>query len=467
MLPARSDYGDEGKGLSPLSTNGPVDRKVGLSSAASLSQASRQGSRRTAGVKFSGGLAARAMWVFAGLVASAVSQWILIVLLARMGPSVLGEYALGLAICAPIIGFTGLALRTVVVTDGDPGFDFGDYLCLRVTFAAIALLSIALVAIIVEPDSAAVILLVGIAKTMDSIGEVYSGLLQRHDMMRAVAGGMILNACVTASLAGIILWSLESLPWAVVGSVAGSIVGSILYPVLIVRAFASMVVRRGSPSGAPSRARWRRILKLAHTSLPLGLAVGIASVSVNMPRYFVDAVLGPSALGVFAVAAYAVVGANMCFAAIAQAVMPRMSRLAQRGSLLQLRSMVSRLIGVSILLGMVALLAIVVAGESVINTIYGATYAEDFSVFLTFGAAAAISGPPFFLGCGISALRAFTGQAKVSMATALGTLIASLYLIERWGLVGAGCAVIVAIIVESLAKLIILRRIMASRLELR
>ncbi|MCS7287466.1 MAG: hypothetical protein RMK30_10780, partial [Anaerolineae bacterium] len=59
-------------------------------------------------------LKANFAWTFAGNVVYALSQWGMMVSIAKFGsPEMVGRFALGLAITAPVILFTGLALRPV------------------------------------------------------------------------------------------------------------------------------------------------------------------------------------------------------------------------------------------------------------------------------------------------------------------------------------------------------------------
>ena len=71
-------------------------------------------------------------WTFVGNVVYAGCQWGMLVVLAKLGsPARVGEFALALAVTAPILMFTNLALRAVQATDSRQEYTFGDYLGLR------------------------------------------------------------------------------------------------------------------------------------------------------------------------------------------------------------------------------------------------------------------------------------------------------------------------------------------------
>ena len=86
-------------------------------------------------------------WTFAGNAVYAAGQWALLSLIAKRGGSeMLGQYALALAITAPVAMLSHLNLRAVIATDVAGKHPFGDYLVVRfgatlAGFAAIAVLA--------------------------------------------------------------------------------------------------------------------------------------------------------------------------------------------------------------------------------------------------------------------------------------------------------------------------------------
>ena len=83
-------------------------------------------------------------WTFAGNVVYAGCQWGMLMVLAKLGsPEWSGQFALGLAVTAPIIMLTNLQLRAIQATDARREYRFGHYLALRLATTALALLVIA------------------------------------------------------------------------------------------------------------------------------------------------------------------------------------------------------------------------------------------------------------------------------------------------------------------------------------
>src|SRR5277367_252419 len=71
-------------------------------------------------------------WTLAGNAIYYACQWGMLSVLAKLGnAAVVGRFALGMAITAPVFMFTNLQLRGVQATDSRSEFEFADYFTLR------------------------------------------------------------------------------------------------------------------------------------------------------------------------------------------------------------------------------------------------------------------------------------------------------------------------------------------------
>src|SRR3954453_2324939 len=83
-------------------------------------------------------------WTFAGNVIYAACQWAVLVVIAKLTtPADVGQFALGLAVTAPILIFANQGLRDVQATDAKRSFVFRQYLPYRLASVTLALLIIA------------------------------------------------------------------------------------------------------------------------------------------------------------------------------------------------------------------------------------------------------------------------------------------------------------------------------------
>ncbi|MGC5019695.1 oligosaccharide flippase family protein [Micromonospora sp. DT47] len=412
-------------------------------------------------------------WSMLGLMVAALAQWVVIVLLSRLGtPEMVGQYALGLAVGAPVVLLASLALRTMQVTDTGRDFDFADYLRLRVSGMLVALLLIAVVAALIGSAHAIVVMLVGIAKTLDAIGDIFFGLFQRHEQMRPIGISMISNGLLTVVAMASLLLLTGSIGWAVVGSVIGSAVGSIGYCGWAAKRLGAAELTATIPARAGAReassprkpgVMLRRMGRLAVVAAPLGFASGLVSLSGNLPRYFIEHILGAAALGIFAALAYIVLVANILFAAISQILLPRLTRLYAAGELAVFTTLTLRLVLGTLAFGAVAVAAVIAVGPAVVRFVYGAPYGAHADVLTLLTVAAVFSGAVFFLATALSALRRFGNQLTASLVMVAVAGIAGYVLIPRFGLVGAAWSVVITVGGDSVLKALMLKRALARR----
>ncbi|MGW4462112.1 lipopolysaccharide biosynthesis protein [Micromonospora sp. NPDC004704] len=415
-------------------------------------------------------VAGQISWSLLGILVASLAQWVVIVVLARYGnPAMVGQYALGLAVAAPVLLVASLALRTVQVTDARSRFGFDDYLRLRVLGMVAATVVIAVIAAFVGSGGAVVVVvLVGVAKALDGVGDIYLGLFQRHGRMRSISLSMILNGVATVLAVTTLLLLTGSVAWAVLGSVAGSALGAIGYCVVTARPLRRHAVpvpdddSRGA-DGDARRGAVGRLASLAALALPLGIASGLASFTINLPRYLVGHELGTAALGIFAAIGYVVLAANAIFAAVAQTMLPRMSNLYADGQVTALTRLVNRLVLATLGIGGLAVGVAAMLGRPALDAVYGAEYARHASVLTLLTVVAALSGAVFVVGTALSALHRYGNQFTASVATLLLTVVAAYVLIPRYGLDGAAWTVVLTVAGDGTLKALMLRRALKGR----
>jgi O-antigen/teichoic acid export membrane protein len=394
-----------------------------------------------------------AAWLFAGNAVYALGQWLTLVSIARFGgPEMAGEYGLGLAITAPVVLLAGLALRTVQATDAAHRFSFGDYLGLRLASMAGALAAIAGVAAFLPGAVTAVVILVGLAKCCDGIGDIFHGEFQRSERMAPIGISLAANGILTFLIVTIVLSRQRDLADALWGSVAASVTASILY--------CAIAVRRSRPEGdealvpMPSRPpRAAIMLSLGRFALPLGMASGLTSMNANVPRYVLEAHHGLGALGFFTAIGYIVLALNMVVAAVAQAFMPVFSRAYVRHGARALRRTVLHLVFACVGLGGLLTVIGFLAGQPLLAALYGPEFREQRPTLLWMLASAGFAAAIWFVDAALAACRQFTKQFAIS-GLGFGVVALTAWpLVAVFGAVGAAIALVVSSAVQLAAKL--------------
>ena len=394
-------------------------------------------------------------WTLAGNVVYAGCQWGMLIVLAKLGsPVMVGQFALGLAITAPVIMFANLDLRTVQATDARADFLFGHYLGLRSITAGLALLVIAGITFAgsFRRETALVILAVGFVKTFDSFSDVIYGSLQRYEKMDRIAISMIIKGPL--SLATL------SLGVYLTGNVLGGVLGLAVTSGLVLAFYdlrSSVLILKDLPHERAG-AIWvkglyllwdfKKLGRLAWLALPLGAVALLWSLNANIPRYFIEHYLGERELGIFAALAYLMVAGKTVMSALAQTSIPRLSKYYATGNRDAFRSLLFRLIGLGAFLGGVGLLLTYWAGREILTLVYRPEYAQYSDILFWVMFAAAINFVSTFLFFGLTAARYFKIQTMLHALITITITVASYFLIPTLGLMGASLVLIIASIFQ-------------------
>ncbi len=365
-------------------------------------------------------------------------QWAMLAVVARHGGAgAVGQYALALAIAAPVMLFADLSLRPVVATDARGEYGFADYFAVRSLTSALAFVVIAVVAFSASypTDTRMVLLAVAAAKVFESLSGICYGWQQRRHRLDRVSRSMQLRGILgLAALAAVYWWS-ASLPAAVLALATVWALVWWYYDLPISRHSAAT-----GQQVAASGTRGRRMRRIVVLSLPLGVVASLVSLNANIPRYFVEHFLGAEMLGVFAAMAYLVVPGGMVVAALGQAASPRLAELSSAGRLQEFQALLIRLLLISLALALAGLLLVLVFGEYILVLLYGAGFSGHGVALAWIMACGLLAYPASVLGYGLTARRIFKPQPWQLSAVFVTTITGSLMLLPAGGLAGAAQA---------------------------
>lgn len=268
------------------------------------------------------------VWTLGGNIIYAACQWGMLVAIAKLGtPAMVGQFALGLAICAPIFMLTNLQLRAVQATDARHEYRFGHYLALRLLGTSLALVAILAVTMLAgyRRETSFVVLGVALAKAAESISDVLYGLLQNRECLDKISIAMIGRGIASLTAMAIVLYLTREIVTAVFVLALVWCTWLLTYECGVARSMLH------AASGDFFRPAWQadRLKMLVHLSLPLGMVMLLLSLNANIPRYFVEHYLGEAALGYFSAMAYVVVAGSTVMGALGQSATPRLARYYQ------------------------------------------------------------------------------------------------------------------------------------------
>lgn len=393
-------------------------------------------------------LRANFSWTLAGNIVYAATQWGVLVLLAKLAsPEAVGQYALGLAITAPVMLFASLKLRALQATDARQEYIFGHYLALRLITTLAALLVVAALAVAGDyrVELIAVIALVGLTKAFDNLSDIIYGLLQQHERMDRIAISRILQGGLQLAVFAVCLVLTRSVVWSVAGMALASAVMTLAYDAR------SVVLLQGGWAALKPVWHWRRLGRLTLMGVAPGLAITLGSLLVNIPRYVVEQRFDERELGIFAaVGAVALIGSTV-ITALGQSATPRLAKYYAAGAWRAFDHLLLRLIGMGAALGAAGVVVTLLAGREILTLLYRPEYADRVDVLAWIMAAYGLQFSYVFLGTAINAMRRFAVQLPIHLASCLVVFIGSLTLIGPYGLVGAAWAMLGAALFEAAA----------------
>jgi len=407
-------------------------------------------------------LRAGTLWGVAGSVFQAICQWAILSAIAKIGTAeMVGQFALGLAMSAPVFILAQMNLRAVQATDARHEFSFGQYLRLRIVMVGVALIVVVILASLTgyRADTKAIICIIALSKAIESMSDIVHGLCQQRERLDLVAYAVFGRGLGNLFLVVSVLLLTKSIVAATIAMMVWWLIWFLTYERGLVGQILGKVLERRPPVPGPG---WLGLWRLAKTSLPLGIAATLISLNSNVPRYFVQHYLGEEALGYFAAMAYIAIAGTVSVDAIGQAAAPSLARLylRERRDYIQLTF---KLVGLVACLGFTALVIVRVAGGDLLAFLYRPEYARYSSVFVWIVAAGALRGVACILGFALTAARSLKSQVSIQVVALACNAALCWLLIPNWGLQGSAFAVLGAALIASLGAGVVSFPIAARR----
>src|SRR5262249_18965607 len=232
-------------------------------------------------------------WTLIGNVAFGVSQFAVLVAFAKLATvEALGQFALATAICSPIITFLNLQLRGLQATDATESYTLAEYLSLRVATSFASIVVVLAIAVWTGyPRSIALtILLMAAGKAVDAISDVLYGKMQQVCRFDTIAKSQLLKAALSLALVVGCLRIWQSALAAVAGILAACLLSRVLFDLRRPRGLSRL-------SSRPLTLRLvsqglARLSALVVLALPIGLVMLLSSLQLNIPRYYVEHLMG-------------------------------------------------------------------------------------------------------------------------------------------------------------------------------
>ena len=253
-----------------------------------------------------------------GNVLYAGGQGLILVSLAKLGtPAMVGDLTLGLAITSPVMTLAGLELQAIQATDAGGEHTFATYLRVRLLTSIGALLLLIAIIYLTNLDltKSLIILAFWLTKSADSVSDTVYGLLCRYERMDMMSWSLVARGLLSPVAFALTFHWTRSVALATLGLALSTVTVLVCYDWGCARRMLAAVSK--DPAGPQSflatclniahRDQLMEVYRLALLAWPLGVMAALASVKVNIPRYFIAHQLGEHELGIFGAMAYLVV----------------------------------------------------------------------------------------------------------------------------------------------------------------
>ena len=375
------------------------------------------------------------VWTAASRAIYALAQWLILIVVARLGDvEQLGMLAFALAVTGPVIVFAQLNMRTYMATDASAQFRFEDYhaaLAVTMLGAVTVLAGIAFWRFPSDREAAALILVVGLYKSVEALSGVYYGALQRAARVRDIsisvaAHGIAAMAAMAAALA------------AGEGVLQGAVAIFVIWTVLLLawdgRALPLTHV------GTVMSTREPAVNAVISACWPLGAVLAMLTLRINIPVYFVDAYGNSADVGFYSAMAYFIVIGNMVTGSLLEVAAPRYANYYRDGYHFACRRLFLRLGVVIVSVGATGVLIAAAAGELILQLLYGAPFATHAPVLVFVMLAAAVMYVSQLFGMMLTVTRSFRQQVIANIVGIIAAVVLSVLLIPEFGLIGAALA---------------------------
>ena len=390
------------------------------------------------------------VWTMSGNVVYSGCQWLMLVLLAKLGNTeTVGVFALAIAVAGPVVMLANLQLRWVQATDRSGEFTFEDCLSLRAISTTAAIVAIVMISLAAGYSSETfwVVTAIAVAKAAESFSDVIYGWYQQHERMELISHSLIIRGPLSVAAIGLGYWLTNSLVWA-------TWYLAITWTLLLFIFDLPMAIAFGRKTGSSKiRLRWNadRLKSIFLKSLPVGLTSGVVALEASIPRFVVERKMGASELGVFAAMAYILMAAYMIIQAVNQSALPRLAKYQFDRNTNGFRKVLWNLVAMGLGVGILLVLGTAIFGRPFLHYAYGPEYAKQPGILTA-----------IMFGCAIMFVFRPAEVALLSMRRfwvllvlhALGLpilLLTTIALVPIYGLWGAAYAMIAQAVLHGIA----------------
>lgn len=324
----------------------------------------------------------RFVWMLSGNLGYAISQWLLLSVIAKLGNSQdVGTFSIALGVTAPIYMFTNMQLRYIYSADFS-GRKFSDYLSSRIIQTGVAFFAVVIIALLLFSDRrylAFAIIIIGLSKAFESINDIIYGYYQHKRRNDLVSKSLLVRGWISLFIFFLAFLTTKSLNTSLIVYTSSWAV------CLLAEYFSFLSVQKESNERFVFLFKRENIIELLKLALPLGVFSGINSLNTTLPRYYIEASFGLSLVGIFSAISYLKIASGYVVDACSNVLLPEFGQLFKERAMDKFFKLLNHIVLAFLCLSFFIILLVIVMGEKILTLIYTAEYAMyvDFFVLIT------------------------------------------------------------------------------------
>lgn len=392
----------------------------------------------------------KAKWLLGGNFIFAFSQWLILIMLARLGDNViLGNYALALAIVSPVFAIFNLQLRPLYILDANSikKYTYANFYYLRLLSSFFAFFTCLIVSLYYSV-SIFVLMLVAFLKLLESYSDIIYAYYNAYDKTQLISKSLILKSIL--SLLGVYL-----------GLVYFNFYIALM--IFVAAYFSVWIFLDNSYIRRTKELKFTKIdFSIMKIAIPMGISLGVVTLQGNIPRLFLDKYVSIEKVGVFTILSYFIIIGSIFINSICQYLSPRLTR-AWNDDIVFFKKILCSMLALSFILGIVAIVFSKYLGGYFLLFFYG----EKYLIYENELNKVMIAGLFLYLSTVIGYTLTSVGFIKnqvylFSFILVCGLLFSS-YFIPLYGLNGAIFTLILSYIVQFFTGLFILLKLIKGK----
>ncbi|WP_438327360.1 lipopolysaccharide biosynthesis protein [Staphylococcus pseudintermedius] len=386
------------------------------------------------------------MYTFVGNATLAFIKWLILILIVRLTtPNEVGSYTFAVAVSTPIMMFANMRLRLRYVVEDQ--WNYKSVKLTRELLNAVAFMVVLIIATIIYPQYFTYIILISIIKILDLESEFYYALLHKVQNFRRI--GLLQ---IGKSINVILFFAISLLiSKSVVVALVFQLVSQLLWLVLFELKAKKNIVQSTQPINQ------NKIKALIIIGLPLGVVQLVNAYNILIPRYAIEKFLNVSLVGIFASVSYLLTIIDLFMNAISQNIIIRIKDSFNNKRYGELEKYIFKKVPIySAFIGLMIIIPVYFFKDAVVFIVYGQSYINYSDILLIISFSIIFNFQSWIFDTMLMAFQVYKFQLISSLVTLIVSLIASVTLINYFGIYGASFAVLIITMTQAMIKFLII-----------